>query len=601
MSPNLRQFRQRRKAHRLRVAILTITTFAACDPKGNPRQSSLLFSGGTVLTFDSLESVTNALRVVDGRIVDVQDLQDSNSGRTALVDLRGAVIAPALSDHHVHLFNVGLTLLNDRDHERLFVDLSSARSLTDVFEKIRTRAARSPAGAWIVGAGWNQVAWGMSALPTRDTLDRAAPDHPVYLSRSDGHAGWVNTRALALARVDGKTVAPDGGAIVRDATGTPTGLLLERANERMVPLIPAVADSDVIAAYRLGAEALAARGVTRVYDAGVLAPPGVVALNAPFEHFLALLRRADSLAPLPVEVNLMIPAPSALADSLLASPSREWALTPRIRITHVKLFADGAFGSRGAALSHAYADDASTTGVLRMPSDSIAAIAIRALDAGLGAATHAIGDEAVHRALDAYEQILKVRPNTPPGRLRIEHFSYVQEADIARALRSGVVLSIQSGFNSGAHDDAPFGATRVGAENEPRVYAWRRLAQSGARLAEGSDYFTRPGPALYSFEAALVRRYAVASGLVDSVARVQAYRFEARWFNADGETSEESLTSGKPADFVILSRNPLTTSMADLGSIRVLATIHNGTATYLSPEAPATFAPLARGLRKRGA
>ncbi|MFN8571902.1 MAG: amidohydrolase [Gemmatimonadaceae bacterium] len=585
MSPNLRQVHERRKSLR-GVACLCLVVVAGCRTDVKAPNSTLLFSGGTILTFDTLHPVVPAVSVRDGRVEVWKTGGDGERSGGQKVDLQGAVLAPAFHDHHVHLFNLGLALLNDRDHERLFVDLSSARSLSDVYEKVRIRASRTAPGAWIVGAGWNQATWGLAALPSADTLNRAAPDHPVFLSRSDGHAGWVNARALAAAHLDAQTVAPDGGAIMRGAHGDPTGVLLERANERVIPLLPALADSDVIAAYQLGAAALAARGVTKVYDAGALAPPGVVALNIPFERFLRLLVRADSLSPLPVQVNLMIPAPSALADSLLAAPIRRWELSPRLRITHLKLFADGALGSRGASLSHPYADDPTTRGVARMRSDAIAGLATKALDAGLGVATHAIGDDAVHRTLDAYAQVLAARPQISPRRLRIEHFSYVQERDVARALALGVVLSIQSGFNSGAHDDPPFGAARVGAENEPRVYPWRRLAKANATLAEGSDYFSRPEPALYALQAALTRRYGMATELPDSVARVLAYQFESRWFDPDGLPHDGRLTSDSAADFVVLSRNPLTVPIDELASVTVLATVHLGRVTYVAPNAP---------------
>jgi predicted amidohydrolase YtcJ len=333
-------------------------------------------------------------------------------------------------DHHVHLFNIGLWLLNDRLHGRLFLDLSTARSADEVARLAQGRADSLGPGSWVLGAGWNQAAWGTQELPGGEILTHAVPGHPVFLARADGHAGWVNAEARSMAGLHGAS-----------------GILLERANEPVTALIPALPDSEVMLAYGLAAEALAARGVVEVYDAGALAFPGVVALNADFARALVLLQRADSVAPLAIRVNLMVPAPSRLADSLLAGP-RDWILSPRIRITHLKLFADGALGSRGAALTHPYADQPGTRGVARMTTEEILRLSRRALDAGLGVATHAIGDEAVRRTLDAYEQLLRERPGSDPTRLRIEHFSYARETDLARAVRLGVVLSIQSNFNS---------------------------------------------------------------------------------------------------------------------------------------------------------
>jgi hypothetical protein len=375
-----------------------------------------------------------------------------------------------------------------------------------------------PEGEWIVGAGWSQANWGTQALPTHEVLTRAAPRHPVFLARTDGHAGWVNQAALRRGGVTGST-----------------GVLLERANEPLTRWIPVPADSDVVSAFRLASNALAERGVTEVHDAGFLAFPGVVALNADFGHALRLLRRADSLEPLAVRVNLMIPAPSALAESLLAGRQQR-QLSPRIRITHLKLFGDGALGSRGAALTHPYADDPATAGVARMTAPEIADWSRRALAAGLGVATHAIGDEAVTRALDAYALAAAEFGALPPGTLRIEHFSYAREEDFTRAVSLGVTLSIQSNFNSAAGDSPTFGGMRVGEANESRVYAWRSLFDLGARLVEGSDYFARPAEPLAGFVAAMTRRNAVGLGHDDSVTRAAVYRMHVSATDGDSVT-----------------------------------------------------------------
>jgi predicted amidohydrolase YtcJ len=533
----------------------------------------LVLSVGEVVTLDSTSASPTAVAIGNGRIVAFGDssLASQSGSGTAVVRIDGAVVAPALIDHHVHLFNVGLALLNDRDRGRLLIDLGRVTSFDEVARRIKARVATAPPGAWIVGGGWSQAAWGTQALPTNEVLNAAAPDNPVYLARTDGHAGWLNARALSLAGITAATPDPVGGVIRRDRSGAPTGILLERANELVTPLVPALSDQDVMAAFRLGAEALAARGVVEVYDAGVLPVPGLVALNADFGRYLALLRRADSLNPLPLRVNLMIPAPSALAESLLVARDSSRVLTPRLRITHLKLFADGALGSRGAALTHPYADDPATRGVPRMTAEEITRLSLRAVDAGLGVAIHAIGDEAVKRALDACEAVLTQRPGLDPSRFRIEHFSYAREQDFGRAVRLGVVLSIQSNFNSAVTDTPTFGGMRVGEANDPRVYAWNRLERMGARLAEGSDYFTRPGPALAGYVAALTLHNAVGVGRPDAEARLVAYRMQA---------ATVGTRPGAPADLVILSGNPVTTPRDSLAEIEVLATISNGRVTW---------------------
>lgn len=460
--------------------------------------------------------------------------------------------------------------------------------MEEIAARVRRRREGLLAGQWILGAGWSQAAWGTEALPSHHPLSLAAPDHPVFLARVDGHAGWVNRRALELAALWFPGSAPASEEVIRTAAGLPAGVLLERANEPVLKRIQEPPFDDAVAAFRLAAQALAARGVVEVYDAGALAFPGVVSLDADLGRPLAALRQADAADPLPLIVNLMIPAPSTLADSLLAVTSIE-SISARIRITHLKLFADGALGSRGAALTHPYADDSSTRGVARMTTPEILTLARRALDRGLGVATHAIGDEAVRRTLDAYEQLLGERPRLEPGRLRIEHFSYAREEDIARAVRLGVVLSVQSNFNAVATDEPTFAARRVGAANEPRVYAWDRLYRLGAKLAEGSDYFTRPGPPAAGFLASLVRKGSVGERRAGPAGRTLAWVLNATLREADGRPRDPTIRPGATADLVVLADDPLTAPIEAVERIGVLATIRAGVVTFLSDRARPLF------------
>ena len=558
-----------------------LCTGAGCTAKGDSRPG-ILFRGGTVITADPDGRTADMLAIRADRIALIGDSGTLNPAAGYVpVDLRGAVVAPAFVDHHIHLFNVGLALLNERENQRLFLDLSDAASLAEVEARVRGRAESTEPGQWILGTGWSQAAWGVERLPTHDALSRAAPNHPVFLVRVDGHAGWANRAAMRAAGIDHSTPDPPSGTIVRLSGGEPSGVLLERANELISPLVPALSDAEIEQAFGLAVAAMTARGVREVYDAGFLAYPGVVALNVDFGRYVALLERVDSTDPLPLTVNLMVPAPSALAESLTSHPDRYPVRSPRLRITHLKLFADGALGSRGAALSHPYADDRSTSGVYRMDTDGILREARRALDAGLGVATHAIGDGAVHRTLDAYEQLLTERAALDPRRLRIEHFSYAQQRDFERAVRMGIVLSIQSSFNSSPDERPSFGERRVGAENASRVYAWDRLERMGALLAEGSDYFTAAGPPLLGVHAAWTRANAVGMRDGGPAGRLVAFRQHTALYRADGGPPTGGwLATTRPADLVILSADPLSVAEPDVLSIAVLATIHAGRVVY---------------------
>lgn len=572
-----------RRHRRAAAAGLLAALATACGPSASERPELVLVAG-RVITLDPATPDARAVAIAGGRIVAVGGIELAErwaGGATRVVNLGDVTVAPALVDHHAHLYNVGLTLLNDAAGERLFLDLSRDTSLAGIGARVARRARGLVSGQWVLGAGWSQGLWGTQALPDHETLTAAAPRHPVFLARVDGHAGWANRRALEEGGLWPPAADPPGGAAPRAPDGTPRGVLLERANEPLTRRIPQPAEADVIEGFRLAAEALAARGVVEAYDAGALAFPGVVALDDDLGRPLALLRRADSAAPLPIAVNLMVPAPSGLADSILSADSIR-PLSSRVRITHLKLFADGALGSRGAALTHPYADDPGTSGVPRMTAEEIGTLARRALDRGLGVATHAIGDEAVRRALDAYEAILRERPDLDPTRLRIEHFSYAREEDLHRAVRLRLTLSIQSNFNALPDERPTFGAMRVGEANEARVYPWARLAGMGAALAEGSDYFGRPGPPLAGFLATLERRGSVGEDRPEPEGRALAWRMNATLFPPAGPARDPVLRPGAAADLVVLSADPLTAPREALGGIEVLATLRAGAPTHLT-------------------
>ncbi len=459
---------------------------------------------------------------------------------------------PAFVDHHVHVFNVGWWILQSKRTPASYVSAGGLTSEREVVARAAAAAKAAPS-SWVTGFGWSQDAWGTPVLPTLDALSTAVPQVPVAMARTDGHALWVNRAALARAGL-------------ADAAG---GVLLERASEPVLALIPAPPDSDIAQAWRLGAEALAERGVLRAYDAGVLALPGIAALNTDFARYVRLLAESDRARPLPMSLNLMIPAPSPYAEQVLAMPSSDRRLSPNVTITHLKLFADGALGSRGAALSQPYADDPHTAGVLRMKSDEIADWTRRALDAGLDVATHAIGDRAVHEVLDAYERVLRERPGLVPTRLRIEHFSFASDSDFARAVRLGVALSVQSNFNTPRGVSPTFAEQRVGVTRGANVYDWDRLARMGAVLVEGSDYFGEPGAPLLGLYSGVVGVHALGARGDTPELRRELLRLNSAWL-APGGVLEAPATAGDSASrYVVLSADPVTVPAESLLTIRV--------------------------------
>jgi predicted amidohydrolase YtcJ len=527
------------------------------DP-GGPRVEAAAFAGGVVLALGAME-----------------DVRELRGAHTRELDLGGRVLMPSFKDHHVHLLNLGLALLNRERDAALQAELAGL-DVESIAATLAERCGQAPAGAWVTGAGWSQGIWGDSALPGHEPLTRACPDNPVLLARVDGHAGWANRAALRFAPAAGGE--PPGSRVARDENGAPTGALLERANEPLLALVPPLAEADVIAAFHEAVESLAARGVTEADDAGFLSPPGLVDLEASLERYLDLLSRADSGKPLPVRVGLMIPAPSALATRVLSGP-RE--LSPRLHVTHLKLFADGALGSRGAALSHAYADDPSTHGVPRMDRESIEQWTRRALDGGLDVAAHAIGDAAVASVLDAYEAVLTERPSLDPRRLRVEHFSYASEVDIARAARLGVVLVVQPGFVWPDAEGHTMEEARVGGPGAARVYAFGRLVRAGARLAGSTDEFTLPEPIFRHVHAGVTRQNPEGTPPggwqpENRLTRLEGLRLFTERQPAGGGPARPPLAVGGPADWIVVSADPLGGPEGALPGLRVHRTVAGG-------------------------
>ncbi len=559
------------------VALAAAQGLAAQAP-----EADWIVHGGPVLTLDPARPRVEAAAFAGDVVLALgtrADVRRLRGAHTRELDLAGRTLMPSFKDHHVHLLNLGLTLLNRERAGALLADLTGL-DRGEIAAALAERCRRAPTGAWVTGAGWSQAVWGESALPGHEPLTRACPDNPVLLARVDGHAGWANRAALSFAPAAG--AEPPGSRVLRGEDGAPAGALLERANEPLLARVPPLAEADVIAAFRKAVDSLVARGVTEADDAGFLSPPGLVDLEASLERFLDLLTRADAEEPLPVRVSLMIPAPSALAERVLLGP-RE--ISPRLHVTHLKLFADGALGSRGAALSHPYADDPATHGVPRMDRESIERWARRALDGGLDVATHAIGDAAVASVLDAYEAVLTDRPSLDPRRLRVEHFSYASEADIARAARLGVALVVQPGFvwpDTGGHT---MEEARVGEDGADRVYAFGRLLRGGARLVGSTDEFGMPESIFRHVHAAVTRQSpegAPPGGWqpVNRLSRLEGLRLFTSRLTSGGGAARPPLAVGGPADWIVVSADPLAGPEGALPGLRVHRTVATGVVIF---------------------
>jgi predicted amidohydrolase YtcJ len=549
----------------------------------------LEFGGGTILTLDPARPRVEALTVRGGRILamgGVDHVERGARGKVRRIDLGGRCLLPGFVDHHIHMLNIGFSLANDARGGALFMDLARPPSEEWIAERVAARAREQAGGQWLLGTGWSQNGWAMPAMPTHHRLTEAAPLHPVILARVDVHSAWVNQAALAEAGIGAGSPEPSGGQIVRLADGSPSGILVDRAYEPILARTPRPDDDLVREAFRRAADNLAARGFTRIYEAGFLEFPGLLSLGTDQEKYLELLIEEDAREPLPVEVNLMIMAPSDLAEKVVTSPERYRRLSPRIGVTHLKLHADGALGSRGALLSEPYYDAPCACGLFRTSPEVMRGWVERGLAAGLDIATHAIGDRANAVVLDVYEEALRTRPDVEPRRLRVEHFTFATREDMQRAARLGVVLAVQPNFVEPDEHGHVMEDIRLGPERAALAYAFGDLHRMGARLAGSTDDYTYVPNAVRNFFAAATRRTPIPGCDArwqpeQRLTRDESLRLLCRWYRPGGGEPEPGiLAEGGRATFAVLSGDPLMVPEDDILGLQVCATVVDGRRTF---------------------
>lgn len=468
--------------------ILVSLVFAACGGAPTvksepPAIADLVFLGGTVRTMDPLRPRAEALAVQGGRILVVgaaADVRRYVGAGTRVVDLRGGTVTPGLVDGHAHLWGLGKAL-----------ETLSLRGLASPEEAARlvgeAARARSP-GEWIEGRGWDQNLWASRAFPTRDLLDAVAPRNPVALRRVDGHALWVNGAALAAAGIDERTPDPTGGRIVRDPQGRPTGVLIDRAIDLVERRIPP--DSPEVRRRRIlaGAHRALDVGLTGVHEMGI------------DDATLAVYRDLAARGELPIRVYAFLEGEGQVDSLATRRPDLDPDGTAIFVLRGVKLYADGALGSRGAALLAPYADDPSNRGLVLLDEAALAHAARMAVAHGWQLAIHAIGDRANRMVLDAYEAAGVAGRDL---RFRIEHAQVVAPEDVPRFGRLGVAAAMQPIH---ATSDMPWAEARLGPERVAWAYAWRTLLDAGARLIGGSDFPVEEASPLLGLYAAVTRQ-----------------------------------------------------------------------------------------------
>jgi predicted amidohydrolase YtcJ len=449
------------------------------------RTADLVLVGGDVITMDDTQPAASAIAIDRGRIVAVGNaasVQGWIGEGTRVVELDGRSVTPGWVDAHCHLFGLGGSLEN--------VSLRGLATRAEAVQVVAAAAAGRAEGEWVLGRGWDQNLWG-GEFPNRADLDAVVGDRPVALRRVDGHAVWVSSAALALGGVTRDTRDPDGGKILRDGKGEPTGVLVDNAMDLVETHIPAPTDAVIERLIRLAAAYAIERGLTGVHEMGIEPATADV------------YRRLAAAGELPLRVTAYASGDPAVAKQLAATPPTElddgfaW-----FSMRGVKLYADGALGSRGAALGAEYSDDPGNHGNwVTSPEDLRVAIADLAAG-GWQIAIHAIGDAAIHEVLDGYEAAIGANPGSDL-RLRVEHVQVIAAADVPRFAKLGVLASMQP---THATSDMPWAEQRVGAARVEGAYAWRTLIEAGATIVGGSDFPVEEVAPLLGLYAAVTRQ-----------------------------------------------------------------------------------------------
>jgi len=524
---------------------------------------SVLYVADRVRTLSAEQPIAEALLVRWGKVAAVgsrEKLQAANPG-ARMVELRGATIVPGLVDAHGHVVNLGRSLS--------ILSFVGTSSVEEILRMARGASPASYEGEWLVGRGWDQTAWGKGGdFPTRQQLDAAFPSTPVHFTRVDGHAIWVNSEALRRAGVSRATPDPQGGRIIRDGGGEPTGVLVDNAMQLVRSKMPAPTDEQNERWLRVAVEKCVAVGLTAVHDAGTDLPTSM------------LLRKWDAAGTLPLRIYAMALGKAAPGQTVPEGGIIEGKL---FTLRAVKFWLDGALGSRGAALNAPYSDEPTQKGLLLIEPAELQKRATALMERGYQIAVHAIGDRANTLALDILSKAAADAKVKDP-RNRIEHAQILGRQDIPRFAQLGIIASMQP---THATSDMRWAEQRVGRERIAGAYAWKSLLDAGAHLAFGSDFPVEDSNPLLGLYAARTRQDAkgyppggwLPEQRLDGEQALLAFTAGAA-YAAFAEEARGRLRPGMDADFTALSVDPVGDPPEKLLSGKALLTVVAGRVAY---------------------
>jgi predicted amidohydrolase YtcJ len=544
-----------RFASRFLPYALLIGLLTGCSEPEQP--DTLLIDNIQGYSFNNQRELFNfsAMAIRDGKVLATGDSEiAANYPKAEKFDGQGKTLIPGIIDAHGHVSSLGFTLLS--------IDVRGLASARQAAEKVANYAAEQPQLQWIKGRGWNQVLWPDQQFPTAALLDQFIDDRPVWLNRVDGHAGWANSAAMKAAGIDKNTLSPAGGEILRDADGIPTGVFIDNAMDLIAQAVPKPTADEITVALDTVSKHLLKLGITSTHDAGVSAT----------EH--ALYRELADSGAMQVRLYGMISSTDPELEQILAA-GHSLGSNDMYSARSIKIYTDGALGSRGAALIEPYQDRPDHSGLLLTSAEQLRQLFSLATKAEFQVAIHAIGDKGNRIALDEIEHAY----NTVGGRHlrhRIEHSQVVALSDLPRFKSLDVIPSMQP---THATSDMNMAEDRIGAERLKGAYAWRSFLNQGSRVVSGSDFPVELAAPFDGIHAAVTRQNKanqpeggwIAEEAMTIKETMRSFSIDAAWA-AHQEDRLGGLTPGKWADFILLDQDIYHIAPKDLWKTQVLET-----------------------------